>query len=205
MRFCVDADWIAKNHAKAVKLARVTYEPTLPFSASELQRLLEASVTFRGNGTRLHAMIRLLRYSGLRIGDAVALTRDRVNDGSLFLYTAKTGTPVRCPLPEAVVHELERLPGEKFFWNGTGTLKTALEHWRRAFVSLAESANVQNAHFHRLRDTFAVSLLEKSVPIEQVAMLLGNTPAIVLKHYAPWVRERQQQLDSAVRKTWTAA
>jgi integrase/recombinase XerD len=205
MRFCVEADWISKNPAKAVKLARVRYEPTLPFSVDEVQRLLGACATFRGNGPRLHAMIRLLRHSGLRIGDAVSLARDRITDDNLFLYTAKTGTPVRCPLPGDLVRALAALPGERFFWNGKGTLKTTLEHWRRAFVALAAEANVPNAHFHRLRDTFAVALLGKGVSIEQVAMLLGNTPAIVLKHYAPWVKERQLQLDAAVRKTWTAA
>ena len=48
MRFCVDADWIAKNPAKAVKLARVVQKPTLPFSADELQRLLDVCATFQG-------------------------------------------------------------------------------------------------------------------------------------------------------------
>ena len=78
MRFCVDADWITKNPAKAVKLARVAPKPTLPFSAEEVQALLDACDQFRGNGARMRAMILLLRHSGLRIGDAVALTRDRV-------------------------------------------------------------------------------------------------------------------------------
>ena len=185
MRFCVDSDWIAKNPAKAVKLARVAQKPTLPFSAEEIQALLDACEEFRGNGARMRAMILLLRHSGLRIGDAVALTRDRVTDGKLFLYSAKTGTPVRCPLPAHVVEELNGLPGENlFFWTGNGTLKSALEDWRRSFVSVALLAGVDDAHFHRLRDTFSTSLLEKGVPVETVAMLLGNTPAIVLKHYS---------------------
>jgi hypothetical protein len=45
----------------------------------------------------------------------------------------------------------------------------------------------------------------KGVSIENVAILLRNTPPIVLKHDAPWVSERQQQLDATVRRTWKAS
>ena len=69
-------------------------------------------------------MVLLLRYSGLRIGDAVTLTRDKIKDGKLFLRTAKTGTPVWLPLKEEVIEELEKLETHPtyFFWNGEGKI-----------------------------------------------------------------------------------
>jgi hypothetical protein len=45
-------------------------------------------------------------------------------------------------------------------------------------------------------------LLEQDVSVEAVAMLLGNTPAIVVKHYSPWIRSRQRILEAAVQTTW---
>ncbi len=63
----------------------------------------------------------LLRHSGLRIGDAVTLERCRIISDELFLYTAKTGTPVYCPLPAFVVDALVAVPkvSERyFFWDG---------------------------------------------------------------------------------------
>jgi hypothetical protein len=33
-------------------------------------------------------------------------------------------------------------------------------------------------------------------------MLLGNTPAMVIRHYAPWIKARQAALEAAVRLTW---
>jgi hypothetical protein len=39
----------------------------------------------------------------MRIGDVTALERMRVQDGKLFLYTQKTGTPVYLPLPEVAL------------------------------------------------------------------------------------------------------
>jgi integrase len=58
----------------------------------------------RDNARRLKALVLLLRYSGMRIGDAVKLTTDRISGRKLFLYTQKTGVPVytfyRSSLPE---------------------------------------------------------------------------------------------------------
>ncbi len=49
---------------------------------------------------RLKALTLLMRYTGLRIGDAVTLGTARVTDQRLFLYTQKTNVPVLCPLPK---------------------------------------------------------------------------------------------------------
>lgn len=65
----------------------------------------------RANAVRVRGLILLLRYTGLRIRDAVTLSRDRIRDGKLFLYTAKTGTAVWCPLPECVTDALKAIPG----------------------------------------------------------------------------------------------
>lgn len=41
------------------------------------------------------------------------------------------------------------------------------------------------------------------IPLEQVSMLLGHKSVkITEKHYAPWVKARQEQLAANVRKAW---
>lgn len=58
---------------------------------------------------------------------------------------------------------------------------------------------------HRLRDTFAVDLLEKGVPMEEVSKLLGHTSIRTTeKHYAKWSKGRQDRLDTLVRETWVS-
>ena len=53
------------------------------------------------------------------------------------------------------------------------------------------------------RDTFAVELLNKGVPIDRVSLLLGHSSVKVTeKHYAPFVKERQQQLEMYARMAW---
>jgi integrase len=43
------------------------------------------------------------------------------------------------------------------------------------------------------------------VPLERVSVLLGHQSVKVTeKHYTPWVRARQEQLEQDVRRTWDA-
>ena len=52
------------------------------------------------NARRIRGLILLLRYSGMRISDAVNCSTDRIEGNRLFLYTRKTGVPVNTILPE---------------------------------------------------------------------------------------------------------
>jgi integrase/recombinase XerD len=57
-------------------------------------------------------------------------------------------------------------------------------------------------HAHMFRDTLALRLLEKSVPLETVAVILGNSLRVCERHYAPWVRSRQDALEAQIQKCW---
>jgi predicted transcriptional regulator len=49
-------------------------------------------------------------------------------------------------------------------------------------------SEVSRAHAHRFRYTLATELLEQGWTYEDVAEVLGNSAAIVKKHYAKWSR-----------------
>ena len=142
----------------------------------------------------------------MRIGDAVMLERSRITGDKLFLYTAKTGTPVYIPLPDLVLTALEAVPkiGEQyFFWSGESKRDSATGDWQRALKGLFKEAEIPDGHAHRFRDTFAVELLKAGVPMDRVSVLLGHSSIKVTeKHYSPWVRARQEQLESDVRLSW---
>ena len=80
--------------------------------------------------------------------------------------------------------------------------------WGSRYVRpLFEAAGVRSGHMvsHRLRDTFAVDLLQKGVPLEEVSKLLGHESIKTTeKHYAKWMKGRQDRLDSLVMGTWAA-
>lgn len=203
-RFCVDAGWLKTNPATPVKAPKFVQAPTLPFTDQEFKRILDACDEYPGNKARIKAFVLVMRYSGLRISDTISLRRDAVVDGKIRLRTEKTNTDVYVPVPPKVVAALDALPdqGERFFWNGKGKLKTRVANWSRYLDTVFTLAKVEGAHSHRFRHAFSVSLLQKGVSVENVATLLGNSPKVVMKHYSPWIAERQSLLEAAVMKTW---
>ncbi|MGC1171477.1 MAG: site-specific integrase, partial [Candidatus Acidiferrales bacterium] len=90
-----------------------------------------------------------------------------------------------------------------WFWSGVGELETAITNWRARLQRLFELARIPDGHAHRFRDTFAVELLLAGVPIERVSVLLGHQSVrITEKHYSPWAKSRQEQLEADLRKAW---
>lgn len=147
-----------------------------------------------------------LRYTGMRIGDVVALERSRVQNRKVFLFTQKTGIPVYLPLPDFVLEALDQVPEisrRYYFWRGDSKLAGAVGGWQRTLQHVFKTAGIYNGHAHRFRDTFAVELLLSGVPLERVSVLLGHSSVkITERHYAPWVRERQEQMEADVRRAW---
>lgn len=212
--FAQESGWIPDNPAKRLKSPTVTQPPTMPFTREQMVDILAACDKYKdnygrtgqSNARRLRAFILVLRYTGLRIRDVVTLPKSRVVNTRLFLYTAKTGVPVFCPLPAFVAEALDACPagnGEHFFWSGESKPKSAVGDWQRSLRKLFRLAGIPDGHAHRFRDTFAVELLLSGVPLERVSMLLGHKSLKVTeKHYAPWVRARQEQLEADVRRSW---
>lgn len=213
LRFCVVHEWLETNPAKALRNPKVTINPTLPFSdarmleirTAALNRIQVVRADGRDGARRLHAFILFLRYTGLRISDAVGCSADRLQNGKLWLYTQKTGQHVYCPLPGFVVRELDSIPrmSERYwFWSGRGSLETARKEWSEKLAKVFEDAGI-NGHAHQFRDTFAVELLKAEVPIERVSVLLGHASVrITEKHYNPWNRARQAQAEADVQRAW---
>lgn len=105
-----------------------------------------------------------------------------------------------------VTEALEAIAGKRyFFWTGSSKPKTAITDWQEKLARLCALTKVEAGHAHRFRDTFATELLLAGVPLERVSILLGHSSIrITERHYAPWVRARQEQLEADVRRTWAA-
>lgn len=211
-RFCQESGWISANPAKPLKAPTAKLTPTLPFSDEEMEKIDWAIDLFRERGrhhgvhrNRIRAFVNVLRYSGMRIRDVVTLSREKIQNGKLILYTQKTGAPVFLPLPKVVVESLDKIDvGARFyFWTGNGAERTGVSIWQRTLSKLFEKAGITNGHAHRFRDTFSVNLLQNGVSLETVSILLGHSSVkMTEKHYAPWVQSRQIALESEIEKAW---
>jgi integrase/recombinase XerD len=93
---------------------------------------------------RLHALIQLMRWSGLAIRDAVTLERAEIQHDSkrgIYLVTTsrlKTGTDVSVPIPADVAKELLALANENpqyLFWTGESG-ETIAKTWTNRHIRL---------------------------------------------------------------------
>lgn len=236
--FCIEQGWVKENPAKKIKKVQPQQEETLPFTPEQYEALIEATYYYdsRGkerNGTtinsrRVRAFLKLLRWSGLRAGDAACLAKDKLRkDDSLFLYQAKVkakaSAPVYVLLPRPVAQELRKVPPSSytspkyFFWSGRSKRKSEVSNWVKIFAKvvsqarelfpklfLEQNGQPKRAHLHMFRDTFAVEYLLAGMSLEEVSRLLGHASVIVTqRHYAPWVAQRQQRLAASQRAAWT--
>jgi len=216
--FALARKWIAENPARDIKLPKISVCPTMPLTHEDMVKILtacdklqiESQPSGKLGAHRLKTLILLMRYTGMRVSDAVAFSTDRLDGKRLFLYTQKTGVPVYTVLPDSILAALDATPrvtDTRYFWSGNGKKQTAVCDWQGKIKTVFDLAGISkgmgNAVSHRFRDTFAVELLLAGVPIERVSILLGHQSVRVTeKHYNPWVRSRQEQLEADVRNAW---
>lgn len=212
--FCVSRKWMLFNPAKEVKAPKTKPTPKEPYTEDEVLAILSACDQL-GRGAyerdRARAMVFLLRFTGLRISDVATLARDRVRDDRIYLYTMKNGKPVFLPIPPVLREALEALPTPKgtvgeskhFFWSGNGTTRAFIRGVTRTLARVFELSEVAGAHAHRFRHTLATALLEKGWTTEDVSIVLGSTPDIILRHYAQWTIQRQERITSLAQDVWS--
>jgi integrase/recombinase XerD len=217
-RYCVKHKWIVYNPANDLKAPR-NFRPNevVPYTRHEESRILAAAGQIGGGKNnqsgaayeqlRARAMIMLLRNTALRVSDLCTLQKEAIswdrNTWRIRLRTLKSGEPVYLPIPEDVKLVLDALPLPRnapkdcpyCFWNGQTSRRAVIGIAERTLAAVFRKSGVRKAHAHRFRHTLATRLLEHGATFEQVADILGNSPAIVRKHYGKWSKGRQDNID----------
>ena len=130
------------------------------------------------------------------------------NSGVFRVVTSrqKTGTHVSVVIPPKVAEEIRTLRNDGFyiFWNGEEDI---VKRWTKYIIAPCfKAAKIDrggNMMSHRLRDTFAVHLLQKGVPMEEVSKAPGHESVKTTeRHYAKWVKTRQDRLDHLIMGRW---
>ena len=197
LKFALRRKWINENAALDLDSPTIKPKQTQPFTEDEMKRILKAA-----KNKRVYAFILVMRESGLRISDAATLSVDHIVENRLRLQQTKTGEPVSMLLPDDVVKTLKALPRTSpkyYFWTGESRITSTTGFWRAKIADVFKKAKIVGGHPHRFRDSFAVSLLQEGVSIENVSKLLGHSSITVTqKSYSPWVKTRQDALDKDI-------
>ena len=193
--FAESEGWVEESPVSGIRSPKPDSRPTMPLSVDDVRAMLEASA----GKPKEHALLLLLRYSGLAISDAVTLERSAVHSsGELILRRAKSGELVTVLLPGEALAALKAIepPARRhYFWTGESDPVTACKYWRNRLKLVAIDAGIDGFHPHRLRDTFAVELLLSGMCIDDVSTLLGHSSVRTTeKYYAPWNGARRRRL-----------
>jgi integrase/recombinase XerD len=215
--FALDRDWVQANNAKKIKI-KVKDTPALPLTAEELQNIYaacdalaaEAPKLSKLKAYRLKTLLLVMRYAGLRMSDAVRLSKDKISGNAIKIKQQKTGVVVRVPVPPFVLTELAKTPmvtPNRYFWTGNSKLQTATGDYQAMVKEAFDRAGVvkgeSNLMGHRFRDTFAIELLKSRVPIARVSKLLGHDSIVTtIRHYSGWDESQQEQAEADVAGTW---
>ena len=211
--YCVSRKWVAGNVAKEMKSPRnLKPNEVSPYTVAEEGRILAACEQIgrtQYERLRARAIVLLLRHTALRISDVTTLRKDAfawdqaAATWRVWVRTQKTGEPVFLPIPQGLKMILDAVPLPRnaaqdcpyYFWNAVTSRRAVVGIAERTLSVVFKKSGVKNAHAHRYRHTLATRLLEQGASFEQVADILGNTPAVVRKHYGKWSKPRQDNID----------
>lgn len=215
-KYCQRMGWIKASPAYGIKAIKPEETETLPLLGGRYEQVLAATHKYDAGmrpddryGQELRALIELMRWSGLRISDALMVAKARIIGNRFALRTVKNGTKLTVILPDHVVTALHALPARTtvdpryLFWSGKSEIKSLTGQWQRKLGRLNKYLSMLDYegrslqfHSHQLRDTFAVEHLLAGTSMQDLSRMLSHKSVRVTeKYYAPWVPERQVQLE----------
>ena len=136
-------------------------------------------------------LLRVLLYTGLRLGDAATLRMDMIDrrEWTVARTTAKTARPVRLPLHPALRSAVEAAGGREYLLPELAALYmrdpgAPTRHIRKLLRRCGIVGAPHQFCAHALRTTFASVCAERGVPLAVIQSWLGHTSQEVTRIYA---------------------
>jgi integrase len=222
VKFCRQRKWLTDDLTEDLEAPEGSSVPAgkAPFTDAELTTIYEACDTLGGatppgpghrswTGEDVKDFIMLSIYTGMRISDVATFNiRERLNGNDVFLRMHKTKKELYTWIPDWLVNRLrarQQVHGPMLFRTGESmVMRTIAEQWRLRMAKAFKLAGpfAETPTPHRLRHTFVRILLEKGIPLPDVAELIGDSEAILKLHYAKWVPERQARLTKILKEAF---
>jgi len=229
-KWAVQAEYLEKDPSLLVKRQKYEHVQTQPLtSQAQFEQVMAATYKLDADrytlrdvpeyGRDLRAIFTLMRWTGIRLVDALMLRRNAVTDGRLNLTTKKTHKAIKDrPLPEGVIDALNAVPVQPhvrngyYFWSANSNDEDNLTIvWSQRikklnqYLSLTDDdGKTMEFRSHMLRDTFAVELLMQGMPLEDVSYLLTHDSVkMTEKYYAKWVSKRRNKVHDDLQQALT--
>ncbi|MCI8413769.1 MAG: site-specific integrase [Clostridia bacterium] len=195
------------------------------FTASE-QKILENAVRC-GTKTKMYGIMICL-YTGLRIGELLALTWNDVDlkGGTLSVnktccdgkddngkFTRLVGTPKTAssnriiPMPRQLtpfLHEMKKRSVSENVVTGMYGQTVSVRAYQRSFASFLKRLHIAHKGFHALRHTFASRALECGMDVKTLSEILGHKNAtITLNRYVHTQTDHKREMMNRVGRLMT--
>lgn len=208
LKKAVALDILVKNPMATVERPKRTTKKIKIFTVDEVKAMLNYTATHQRH--RLHMEILVAAYTGMRIGEILALDWRDITPSFIYVRRSLTkdgrGMPIiqnmtktshstrQISIPPKVYDalmtwkEMTRSSGGLVFTTNRGSIIVPSNE-REAFQKVQGALGILPLRsFHALRHTHASQLLAGGVPIAEVTKRLGHaSPAITLGIYASWI------------------
>lgn len=211
---------ISSDKTAAIKRPKTREKGVTSFDNREL--CLIENYVLNSNNTNLFGIV-LDLYTGLRIGELLALTWDDVdlkkrtitvsrschdswqdNHYVKIFDSTKTKAAERViPIAKGLNDRLRKLKREsknKFVVGGKSEFGAEIRTYQRTFCRLLKRLGIKHKGFHSLRHSFATRAISFGMDVKTLAELLGHSdPAVTLKRYTHSLLEYKTEM---MNKIW---
>lgn len=202
--------------ANKIKRPKLIERPVECFSMKEQKQIEQAVLNSKKD--KLFGIL-LCLYSGLRIGELIALQWSDIDfakgtltvskschDGKngLIIDEPKTATSRRVmPLPKQLLPILKSIKkkSDSLFVVSANGKPVSVRSYQRSFELLLKKLKIPHKGFHSLRHTFATRALECGMDVKTLSEILGHkNPTVTLNRYAHSLMEHKQDMMNRLGK-----
>lgn len=166
---------IKKNPMGNIGAIKFKKEIKLPFSELEMEK-----IKFGCEDERERAIIYFLEATGCRVGEVCALKKDAIDFQSREVKVLGKGNKERIVYISELAASIVKAYLNKrtddydgLFVGQNGNLTPS--GVRNILNGIEERSGVENVHPHRFRRTLATKLIDRGMPIQEVAFILGHS------------------------------
>jgi integrase len=165
-----EAEYVSINPAIDVNFLSAKTEGHAPWTITDVKKYEERWIV----GTRERVWMHVLLYTGFRLGDACAVGKQHVKDGSIVMRVEKTGNIIEIPLFVPLQQTLLAGPTGDLAWicNQSGR-PFVKESFGNAFRDAVRAAGITGKSAHGLRKTLATHGAESGLTEEELQAFFG--------------------------------
>lgn len=204
LALAVSLEVIDKEYSKKIKLPAPTEKPVNAFEKHEQQKLEQFCLNSKKAN---HIGIVICLYTGLRIGELLALAWDDIDFANGLMrvdkeayrnkqngqwYTIidkpKTKSSIRViPLPKTLLAKLKEIKKKSKHEHVISTNKNTIvdtRSYQKTYERILKKLNIPYKNFHSLRHTFATRAIEMGMDVKTLSEILGHkNPVVTLTRY----------------------